>query len=174
MHAEFGISTLQVPHIHDSTPIFNGKVVGQHLGHSSQSLGGEARLKALIHSACRVFQPRRRRLQFFEPRERGVEVCLVEYLGAVDQFAFNRENRDPAPLGIKPLLRGPMCRVSDDCSEVAQPMHGLDIGLVVLVVVRPGVDVCDQVAGPHRGLPAVVDVDPVRRGRGSSCRLIAA
>ena len=58
MHAEFGISTLQVPHVHDSTPIFNGEAVGQHLGHCVPVSRGEARLKALIHSACRVFQPR--------------------------------------------------------------------------------------------------------------------
>ena len=94
MHAEFGISTLQVPHVHDSTPIFNGKAVGQHLGHYVPVLGGEARLEALIHSACRVFQLRRLWVQFVEPSECGVEVCLVEYLAAVEQIAIDRQKAD--------------------------------------------------------------------------------
>ena len=78
MHAEFGISTMQVPQVHDSTPIFNGKVVGQHLRHYVPVLGREARLKALIHSTCSVFQLCSRLAELVEPRERGVEVGLVE------------------------------------------------------------------------------------------------
>ena len=37
-----------------------------------------------------------------------------------------------------------------------------------------GADVCDQIAGRERCAPPVVDVDPVRRRRGSSRRLSAA
>ena len=39
-------------------------------------------------SACRVFQPWPLRVQFFEPGERGVEVCFIENLAAADQVAF--------------------------------------------------------------------------------------
>ena len=60
------------------------------------------------------------RLQLIEPRERGVEVCLVEHLAAVDQVAFDRQEVDHPPLGVEALLRGPMCRMGDDRSEVAQ------------------------------------------------------
>ena len=84
--------------------------------------------EALDRSACRVFQPRCRPAEFLEPRERGVEVCLVEDFAAVDQVAFDRQERDPPPLGVEALLRGPMRRMGDDRSEVAQPMHSLDVG----------------------------------------------
>ena len=47
MHADFGISTMQVPDVHDSTAIFNGEVVGQHLRHRVPVAGREARQKAL-------------------------------------------------------------------------------------------------------------------------------
>ena len=57
--------------------------------------------------------------QFVEPRERGVEVCLVEHLAAVDQVAFDREKFDHSPLGVEAVLRGPMRRVGDDRSEIA-------------------------------------------------------
>ena len=36
------------------------------------------------------FSLRRRSIELVEPRERGVEVCLVEHLAAVDQVAFER------------------------------------------------------------------------------------
>ena len=110
-----------------------GKVVGQHLRHGVPVAGGEVRQEALIHLACRVFQPRCRPAELFESRDRGVQVCLVEYFAAVDHVAFDRENRDPAPLGVETLLRGLIRRVSDDRSEVGQPMHGLDIDVEVLV-----------------------------------------
>ena len=67
------------------------------------------------------------RLSSFESRERGVEVGLVEKFAAVDQVAFDREEVDHPPLGVEALLRGPMRRVGDDRSELAQPMHSLDV-----------------------------------------------
>ena len=104
-----------------------------------------------------------RSAEFVEPRDRGVEVCLVEYLAAIDQFAVNRENRDPTPLGVKTLLRRLICCVCDDCSGVGQPMHGLDIepcglgpGPARRRYIRSG-------RRPPSRLPAVVDVDHIRR-----------
>ena len=44
------------------------------------------------------------RLQFVEPRERGVDVCFVEYLAAVDQVAFDCQKVDPPPLGVESPL----------------------------------------------------------------------
>ncbi len=85
------------------------------------------RPEAFVHLACRVFQSRRRRAEFVEPRERGVEVCLVEDLAAVDQVAVDRQKVDHPPLGVEALLRGPMRRMGDDRSEIAQPMHSLDV-----------------------------------------------
>ena len=166
MHAEFGISTMQVPHVHDSTPIFNGKAVGQHLGHHVPVLGGEARLKALIHSACRVFQPRRRLAEFFEPRDRGVQVCLVEYLAAVDQVAFDRHYVDLRHSASKPSREVPCRRMGEDRSEVAQPMHGLDVDADVLArVPSQRGSMRSASPGANDARPPVVDVYPVRRRR---------
>ena len=109
---------MQDPGVHDPTPIVDGKALGQHLGHCVPVAGGEARLKALIHSACRVFQPRCRPAELVEPRERGVEVCLVEELAAADHIAFDRQEVDFPPLGVEALLRDPMRHMGDDRSEV--------------------------------------------------------
>ena len=51
-----------------------------------------------------VFELRRRPTELVEPRERGVEVCLVEDLAAVDQVAFDRHKVDHPPLGVEALL----------------------------------------------------------------------
>ena len=75
---DLGISTVSDPGVHDPTAIVSGKVVGQHLRHRVPVAGREVRQEALDHLACRVFQPRRRPAELIEPRERGVEVCLVE------------------------------------------------------------------------------------------------
>ena len=121
------IATVPEPGVHHATAIVDETVVGQDLGHRVPVAGREVRQEALIHSACRVFQPRRLRVQFLEPGERGVEVCLVEDFAAADQVAFDRENVDHPPLGVEALLRGPMRGVGDDRSEVAQPVHSLDV-----------------------------------------------
>ena len=54
---------------------------------ASQSRAAKCAREALGHLACRVFQPRCRPAELIEPRDRGVEVCLVEDLAAVDQVA---------------------------------------------------------------------------------------
>src|ERR1700684_5605 len=116
---------------HHPPAIATRKSVSQNLSQGSPVPGRKVRLEALGHEDCRVFQVRCRPAEFVEAAERGVEVCLVEYLSAADHVAFNCENRDPAPLGVKTLLRGLICCVSDDCSGVGQPMHCLDVNLVV-------------------------------------------
>ena len=113
--------------IHDSTTIVVEYVLGQCFGHGGPVAGREVRPHALVYPAGRVFQPRRRPAEFVESGERGVEVCLVEHLAAVDQLAFDRQKSDLPPLGVEALLRGPMRRMGDDRSEVAQPMHRLDV-----------------------------------------------
>ena len=94
--------------IHDPTAIVDRNVVGEHLGHGVPVAGREIRPEALVHSACRVFQLWRRPTEFVEPRERGVEVGLVEYFAAADQVAFDRQKIDLPPLGVEALLRGPI------------------------------------------------------------------
>ena len=66
--------------------------------------GSEARLEALGHLACRVFQPRRRTAQFVEAGERSVEVCLVEDFAAAHQVTVDRQEVDHPPLGVEALL----------------------------------------------------------------------
>ena len=158
----FGISTVRVPHVHDSTPIFNGKAVGQPLGHYVPVAGGEARLKALIHSACRVFQGRRTWMQFLEARERGVEIGLIEYFTAVEQVAFECEQNDFPPFGIEALLRCSTHYMGDDSTELAQPMHGLDIGPYVGREIPCGAHVCGQFTGRERSRSSVIDAHAVR------------
>ena len=58
-----------------------------------------------------------------------------------------------------------MRRVGDDRSEVAQPMHSLDVDIDVWREVPHGADVCGQVTGLERCHPSVVDVDAVRGRR---------
>ncbi len=93
--------------------------VREHLRDCSPIADLEARLEALVHPACRVFQPPRRRVQLIEAGDRGVEVCLVEDFAAVDQVAFDRQHVDPSPFGVEALLGVPMRRIGEDCSEVA-------------------------------------------------------
>ena len=57
-----GISTVSDSRVYDSTAIVTGKVVGQRLRHRVPVAGGEVLLVALGYSACRVFQPRRVRV----------------------------------------------------------------------------------------------------------------
>ncbi len=83
MSAICGIPTVSDTRVHHSTTIVQGNVIGQHLRHGVPVAGREARLEALDHSACRVFQPRRRPAELVEPGERSVEVCLVEDFAAV-------------------------------------------------------------------------------------------
>ena len=135
---DFGIPTASDARVHDPTAIIGDNVVGQYLGQRVPVAGREVRPEALGHLACRVFQPRRRPTELVEPRKRGVDVCLVEHLAAVDQVAFDRQKVDHPPLGVEALLRGPMCRLGDDRSEVAQPMHSLDVDLDVRRVVPGG------------------------------------
>ena len=124
---DVGVSTVSDSRVHDPTAIVDGQCPRPVAPPWRPSRGPRSTPESLVHSACRVFQPRCRRLQFLEPRERGVEVCLVEHLAAVDHVAFDRQKVDPSPLGVEALLRGPMRRVGDDRSEVAQPMHSLDV-----------------------------------------------
>ena len=126
-----GIPTVSDAGIHHPTTIVGGNVVGQYLSHGVPVAGREVRLEALVRSACRVFQLRRRTTELVEPRERGVEVGLVEHLAAVDQVAFDHHKLDVPPLGVEALSRRPIRRVSDDRSEVGQPMHRLDVALTL-------------------------------------------
>ena len=101
-------------------------VVGHQLRHRGPLASREGHPKALVRSACRVFQPRRRSMQLLKTSQRGVDVCLVEDFAAVDQIAFDCQNIDPRHSASKPSCEVP-CPPRDDRSAVAQPMHGLDV-----------------------------------------------
>ena len=68
---------------------------------------------SLEYSAYGVFQPWRLRLQFVEPRERGVEVGFVEDLTAANHVAVDGRNVDRPPLGVKARLRRPTRNVGE-------------------------------------------------------------
>ena len=101
---DLGITVLSDACIHRPTTILGSDVLGQDVGEGFPFAGRKASQKSLIHLAGRVFQPRRRPAELIEPRDRGVEVCLVEYLAAADQVAVDRENRAIPPLGVEALL----------------------------------------------------------------------
>ena len=162
---DHGVSTTADSRAHHPTAIVTGKVVGQYLRYGVPIACRAVRQEALGHLTRGVFQPRCGTAELFEPRDRGVEVCLVEDLAAVDQVTFDRYEVDSPPLGVEALVRGPMRRVGVDRSEVAQPMHNLDVGSDVLAELPPGADVFDQLTGRVRRHPTVVDARQVRCGR---------
>ena len=49
------------------------------------------REEALGHADCRVVQASCWRAELIEPRERGIEVCLVEHLAAAEGIAVNHQ-----------------------------------------------------------------------------------
>ena len=133
---------------------------------SRPSRGPRSTLEALVHSACRVFQPRHRPAEFVEAGERGVEVCLVEELAAVDQIAVHRHEVDHPPLGLEALLRGPMRPMGDNHAKIAQPMHRLDVDPDFRRDVPAWRGRMRSYRRARTRSPPVVDVDPVRRRRG--------
>ena len=78
---------------------------------ASQSPAAKYAEKRSAVSVGRVFPPRC--LPASNPSNlamRGVQVRLIENLSAADHVAFNRENSDPAPFGVKTLWRGLVCQ----------------------------------------------------------------
>ena len=90
--------------IHDSTTIIVDHVRSYRFGHAGPVVGGEACPHALVGLACRVFQPRRRRTELVESRERGVEVDLFEDFAAADPIPVDRQQIDLAPLGVEAIV----------------------------------------------------------------------
>ena len=101
---DYGFPAVSDPGAHHATTIVAEKIVGQHLGYARPSRGPRSAPGSVSYSACRVFQSRRLRLQFIKAGERGVEVCLVEDLAAVDPVAFDRKDVDHPPLGVEAVL----------------------------------------------------------------------
>ncbi len=54
-----------------------------------------------IQFGSRRSQARRPPLEFIEPRQRGVQVCLVEYLASFDRVAVDSQKLDHSPLGVE-------------------------------------------------------------------------
>ena len=122
--------------------------------------------RALRNTAGKVPQLRRRDAQFVEPRERGIEIILVEQLSAADHLAVDQRKTELSPLGLEPVRRRSVGDVPDDGSAVGQPAHDLDVRPDVLVECPRGAKVGGEVTGcDGHCCPAVVDVDPVGRGR---------
>ena len=102
-----GISTVSDSGTHHATAIVAVTLVGHYLGHRVPVAGREVRQEALVCARCRVLQLRRWMGELFEPRERGVEVRLVEELAAVDQVAFDRQKVDLRHSASKPSCEVP-------------------------------------------------------------------
>ena len=87
---DVGVTTMLDSRAHHRTAIIMEKSSAMISAIASQSPAAKAREESLVDTACRVFQAPRWSTELLEAGERGVEVCLVEYLAAVDQVAFER------------------------------------------------------------------------------------
>ena len=126
-----GISTVSNPRVDNLTAVVDVNPVGQHFRYCVPVARTEARQETLVHSACRVFQPRRwsaAARQTSRARRRGLPRRI---LAAVDQIAVDRHQVDPPPLRLEAFVRGPMRPLSEDRAEVVEPMHGLDVDVEV-------------------------------------------
>ena len=123
---------------HHPTAIVRGKVVGQYLGHGVPVARRKARQEALVAW-----------LAAFSSCGAGRLSCS-NFASAASRSASSKTSqrltRSPRPsirsiappLGVEALARGPVPDVGADRSEVAQPMHNLDVGSDVLAEVNPG------------------------------------
>ena len=161
--------------VHHPTAIAVRNVIGQVSAIAAQSRAAKYAPKAFDPLACRVFQPLRRRVQLFEPRERGVKVCLVENFAAVDQIAFDRQDVDPPATRLRSLLAKSLApawvttapeRCSADaqsrCRSVSSGVRSQMARMFAVIV-----------AGFERGARRWSTVAQSRHA-GSSCRLNAA
>ena len=176
MSDDMRISTVLDSRADHPTAIVAAKVVGQHLGHRVPVAGRESapqsvrplglpRFPAAAPAGCNSSKR----------GERGVEVCLVEDLAAVDQVAFDRQKMRSPPLGVEALLRGPLSRVGEDRSEIAQPMHRLDVDADLALVVQRCADVRVSVSpGANAAARRWSMLTQSGVVAGSSCRLNAA
>ena len=62
--------------------------------------------EAICHVGCRILQLRCRSGQLFEAFDSGVQVFLVEHLGAAEKPSPDRHEADQPPLGTEAVLRG--------------------------------------------------------------------
>src|SRR6202011_136826 len=160
---DLDISPVQDTGVDDPTAIVGGDVGGEQPRHSVPVAGREVGPEALVHLGCRAVRMRRLRVQFLKARERGVEVYLFEDFDVADQVAFDCENVDHPPLGIKALLRGPIQHLGRDGSEFVQPMHCLDIDADVRSEGPRGTNGCDQINRLDRYERPMIDVNGIRR-----------
>ncbi len=85
---------------HDPSVIDADIVVGHRLSHGIPVVSREVRPDVLEYARGRIFRLRCRSAELIESCDRGIEVCVVEDLSAVDHVVRDRENRDPPPLGV--------------------------------------------------------------------------
>ena len=103
-------------------------VVGQHLRHGVPVAGREVRLQALVHLACRVFQPRR--LAGCSSSKRAIAASRSASSKISQRLTMSPSTvkmSTPRHSASKPSCEVPCRRMGDDRSEVAQPMHSLDV-----------------------------------------------
>src|ERR1700722_18365893 len=73
-----GISTMQDPGVYYPPAIVDTDVLGRYVSPGLPLTASNVRVKALEYARCGVLQTRCRLAELIEPRERGIEVCLVE------------------------------------------------------------------------------------------------
>ncbi len=125
---DLGIPTVSDPGVHHPTTIVDGNVVGQYLRHRRPSRGPRSTSRSARSTWLAAFSSRGAgRLSSSNRASAASRSASSNISSAADQVAVDRQKFDHPPLGVEALLRGPVRRVGDDRSEVAQPMHGLDV-----------------------------------------------
>ena len=164
---DHGISTVSDPFAHHPPAIVGGNVVGQYLRQRVPVAGCEARVEAFADPRRRVFQSAcLRGLSCSNLASAASRSASSNSSQRVNLVAFDCQKVDLAPLDVETLLRSPLCRVGDDRSEVAKPMHGVDVDVDVYAEIPCGLQIFEEIAGRERCCTAMVDVLEVRRCRG--------
>ncbi len=97
-------------------------------GHGVPVAGREVRLEALVGTWLAAFSSRGAgRLSSSNRASAASRSASSKISQRLIRSPSTVKNRDLSPLGVEALLRGPLRRMGDDRSEVAQPMHGLDV-----------------------------------------------
>src|ERR1700733_2966226 len=105
-------------------------------------------------------------MQLPEGNEGKVEVGLFEDFDAAEQVAFDCENVDHPPLGVKAFWRGSVQYLGVAGPEFVQPMHCLDVDAELGCEFPHCPKSCGQICPLDRYERSMIDVTRIRSCRG--------
>ena len=123
---DLGIATVPEPGIHHATAIVNRDVVGHHFGHRVPVAGREVASKRSSTRLAAFSSRGAGRLSSSKPASAASMSASSNISQRLIRSPSTVRSRSPATRRRSPLARS-LRRVGDDRSEVAQPMHSLDV-----------------------------------------------